>query len=273
MTVIAGIEVHVSEPSGDRENSNDPQYTETIICLHGIGGDHNGFIPQHEALSNQYRVISWNMPGYRRSQPLASLTFETLASAVIRLMDALQIDSAHIIGQSIGGMIAQELAISFPQRVRSLILIATTSAFGGKDEKFKQQFLAARLAPIEKGESMESLAKRFIPEIVGSRATRSTLTSAESSMAAVPVNSYKQVMECLITFNRRNDLNHIKCPVCLIAGEQDNNAPAATMQKMASKIAAAEFHCIDGAGHLTNLECPVPCNEIIKKFLTTSQTT
>ena len=76
-----------------------------VICLHGIGGNYTSFDNQIGELG-QRRVISWNMPGYYGSEALEEMTFLTLAKSVIKLMDNLGIHQAHILGQSIGGMIA-----------------------------------------------------------------------------------------------------------------------------------------------------------------------
>ena len=101
-----------------------------------------------------HRIIAWNMPGYGGSTPLTNLTFANLASALVTFLDDLAITKAHIVGQSIGGMIAQEFAIRFPERVLSLALVATTPAFGGRDEQFKTDFLRARLAPLDVGKTL-----------------------------------------------------------------------------------------------------------------------
>ncbi len=242
-----------------------------LICLHGIGGDAESFRPQLDALGAERRVISWNMPGYGGSERLPETGFEQLAAALLRFMDELGIQRAHLCGQSIGGMIAQEFAIRYPARVVSLLLIATSAAFGGRDERFKQRFLQARLAPLDAGAKMPELARRFVPEIVGSAAGADAIASAIRSMAAVPQASYRAIMACLITFNRRDHLAAIRQPACLIAGSEDHNAPAPTMQKMAAKMPAARFHEIAGAGHLVNLECPARCNALIAGFLASTE--
>lgn len=238
-----------------------------LVFLHGIGGDSHSFAPQLEAFGNRFRCIAWNMPGYRTSEPLSSMSFEALAGALRHLLDELALPRVHLIGQSIGGMVAQEFYVSDPSRVASLTLIATTAAFGGRDDTFRRQFVADRLAPLEQGVSMPDLAERFIPEILGSAATADARTSAIRSLAAVPVSTWRQVIECLVTFDRWDDSAHIAVPTCLIAGSEDRNAPARTMQKLAARIPGADFHCIEGAGHLVNLECPAEVNPIIEAFV------
>ena len=238
-----------------------------VICLHGIGGDANSFLPQLAGLSDERRIISWCMPGYSGSEALETMTFAGLSVALGRFMDALGMASAHIMGQSIGGMIALDFALRQPQRVASLILIATTPAFGGRDDSFRDRFIAARLKPLDDGATMAELAGRFVPEIMGAGANKETIAHAAASMARVCEATYRQVIGCLVTFDRRDDLDRIACPCCLIAGDEDQNAPAHTMAKMAGRLAGAEYHEIAGAGHLVNLEAPGEVNAIIRQFL------
>jgi len=225
----------------------------TLICLHGIGGDDRSFLPQSISLSEQVRVLSWNMPGYGQSTALENVTFEALAKS-LRLL-------------SIGGMVAQEFVHRYPEQVRSLILIATTPAFGGRDDSFKDAFLAARLKPLNNGMTMQELAAETVPQITGTTVSDSAMNAAIASMANVKEATYRDTLKCLITFNRREELTNIRSPVCVISGSEDQNAPAVTMKKMAEKLLNSEYHEIAGAGHLTNLERPDECNQIVRHFL------
>ncbi len=87
------------------------------------------------------------MPGYGESAPLAAMDFAALCDRLCAALDALGMVRVVIAGQSIGGMIAQEMAIRHPGRVAGLVLIATVPGFGGRDDSFRDAFLAARLAP------------------------------------------------------------------------------------------------------------------------------
>lgn len=257
----AGLDFTVAEPN---DISTD---TPTLICLHGIGGDDQSFLPQSEFLSNHYRVVAWNMPGYRGSTALEDVSFAHLANSLFNLIDVLQLSRVHLTGQSIGGMIAQEFAYRFPQQVLSLVLIATTSSFGGKDDSFKNAFLKARLAPLEEGASMQNLAEQSIGQIVGSQCPDTVKESAIQSMANVSEASYRDILKCLVTFNRRIEFTQLECPVCLISGSEDTNAPASTMKKMSEKLPGSRYYNIKGAGHLVNLEKDTEVNQIIYQFL------
>ena len=237
-----------------------------IIFLHGIGGDSDSFKPQLEKFRGSYRVISLNLPGYGNSKTLPNLSFEKFSDKLVEFMGALEISKAHFCGQSIGGMIALETAFRYSKHVASLALIATTPAFGGKDEGFKKEFINKRLNPLEAGITIPELAERFIPEIVGPVATQDTKRDAIASMSKVPVSTYKEIIRCLVTFNRRDNIKDLKQPCCIISGEYDTNAPSKTMYKMASLIPNSEYHDVKGAGHLVNIEAGSQTNDILSNF-------
>jgi 3-oxoadipate enol-lactonase len=97
----------------------------TLVFLHGIGGNHRAFAPQLERFAGSARAIAWDMPGYGASPPLERMTFPELAQALVALLDARGAAQAVVIGHSMGGMVAQELVASFPERVAALVLYAT----------------------------------------------------------------------------------------------------------------------------------------------------
>lgn len=247
--------------------SEEGNSSNSLICLHGIGGDDKSFEPQLKDLSSRHRVISWNMPGYKGSKTLENYSFENLCYSLNEFLSDLKIDNTTLIGQSIGGMLAQEFFFRYPNKVNSLILIATTSAFGGKDQSFKKAFLEKRLKPLSSGKTMKDLAKSFVPSILAHPASQDVINSAVKSMENIPADTYKKVISCLVTFDRYNDISKINIPCCLISGSEDNNSPSKTMKKMSDKLSDCKYYNINNAGHLVNLESPKETNEIIVEFL------
>ncbi len=79
---------------------------EAVVFLHGIGGDAGCWQPQLDHFGKRRRAIAWDMPGYGRSALLDPMTFPALADALLRLLDSLKIERAHIVGHSVGGMVA-----------------------------------------------------------------------------------------------------------------------------------------------------------------------
>ena len=115
--------------------------------------------------------------------------------------------------------------------------------------------------------TMQQMAETAMPSIVGSKTEQHLITSAINSMAALDPDVYRQILDCLVTFDRRREWAGISCPVCLVAGTEDSNSPAATMKKMADKLPNASYHEIEGAGHLVNLEKGRIFNSIVDSFI------
>lgn len=240
---------------------------DAIVFLHGIGGDAWSFALQLDAMAPTRRAVAWNMPGYGGSPAVASLSFADLASALEELLDRLKIERADLFGHSIGGMVALEFAATRPGRVRSLILCATTPSFGNKDGTFNEQFLKARLGPLDAGKTMAELASTAIPAVIGPGADPAGVALVQKSMSGIPVDAYRTVVKCLVTFDRRTSLGGIAAPTLLIAGERDPNAPPRSMAKMAEAMPNARFAEIAGAGHLMPNERPAEINRLIADFL------
>ena len=110
-STLAGLDCLISEP-----DTTDTTIA-TIVCLHGIGGDDQSFALQSEGLAGEFRVVVWNMPGYRESDRVAAMSFDVLADSLAQLVDVLDVGPVHLMGQSIGGMIAQEMFHRYPAKI------------------------------------------------------------------------------------------------------------------------------------------------------------
>lgn len=236
----------------------------TVVLLHGIGGAAWG--PTLPALEPA-RVLDWPLPGYAGTPPLPETTFPAWAAALRDRLDAEAIPRADVLGHSIGGMLAQELALTFPERVRSLVLYGTTPAFGGRDPAFAEGFLRERLAPLDGGRTMAELAAEGMPAMLGPDAPPEAAPAAVAAMAAVPEDAYRAAVRCLTTFNRRDDTARIAAPTLLVAGERDPLAPPRTMERMRDAIRGSRLVVIPGAGHLAHLEHPAAFNAAVRDFL------
>ena len=238
-----------------------------VVFLHGVGGDSASWVPQIDAFSGDFRAIAWDMPGYGGSPALERVTFPALADSLLGLLDRLGLDRVHLVGHSMGGMVAQEFAASRPERVRTLVLSATSPAFGRPDGDFQKRFVEARIAPLENGMTMADLADEMVETMLGPSADAEGAAIARRSMAAVPEATYRAAIACLVTFDRRDALSGYTMPVLVLAGETDTNAPAPMMEKMAGRIPGADYVCMPGTGHLGNLEDPEAFNEAVGSFL------
>jgi len=242
---------------------------QTLLFLHGIGGNRDSFADQLPRLAKSWRVLAWDMPGYGASPAIEPLSFEVLAEAVTAVLDAEKAEKAVIVGHSLGGMIAQEIAARFPARVAGLVLFATTAAFGGKDDKFKNDFLAQRLAPLEAGRSMPEIAEELTRGLFAPNPPEAARLRAIASMGAIAPDAYRAALRCIVNFNRAEDLARIACPTLVLAAQHDRLAPPKTMERMAERIPGARYRCIAGAGHLANFEMPTAFDVALDEFLAT----
>jgi 3-oxoadipate enol-lactonase len=212
------------------------------------------------------------MPGYGPSRPLAALSFEGLAGAVERLLDRAGIERVHLVGHSIGGMVAQIFAASRGERLASLTLSATSPVFGSRDGTFQREFLHKRLKPLDEGLTPADFAADLVAELVGPAPDPDGVRRAVESMAKVRPESYRAALLLVATFDARALLPGITAPTLLLAGSHDTNAPPAMMERMAAKIPHGRFALCEGAGHLANLERPQAFNLAVATFLDSVET-
>lgn len=241
-----------------------------LVCLHGIGGGRHAFDDQSDAVvAAGWRLIAWDMPGYGASPPLDACSFERLAASVAALLDDAGLNRAVLLGHSMGGMVAQETVARYPTRVSGLVLFATTPAFGGRDDKFKNEFLAHRLKPLNDGKTPADIAPVLVGGMFNEATPGDVRAKAVASMAAISSDSYRAALNCIVTFNRADDLGRIACPTRVLAAEKDTLAPPKTMRRMAERIPGARFVTLAGAGHLANFEDPPRFNAALIDFLET----
>lgn len=246
----------------------------TVLMLHGIGGGHLNFAPQLETFASAgYRAVAWDAPGYGHSDPIEPYTFKGLAQACATLIEQLKCDRPPaIVGHSMGGMVAQELAARRPDLVGRLVLCGTSASFGRKPdgsiaEDWARDFVSQRTAPLDAGASMADVARKVVPQMIGPGALPEGVRLAEQCMARVPAATYRRAIAALVTFDRAAALAAIAVPTLLVAGEFDRNASPASMQRMAAAIPGARYAQLKGVGHLMNLEAPDEFDACVLDFL------
>jgi 3-oxoadipate enol-lactonase len=240
----------------------------TVLMLHGIGGGHLSFAPQVEALaSNGWRAVAWDMPGYGHSAPIEPYTFKGLANSCVALIEGLKCGAVSLVGQGMGGMVAQEVVARRPELVKRLVLCGTWPAFETSCAGGIPGFLAERTAPLDEGRSMEQIAQQLVPRWVGPGSLPEGVRLAQHCMASVPPSTYRRALDALVTFDRSASLADIHVPTLLVAGEHDRHAPPAVMKQMATRIARSTYLELPGIGHLPNLEAPDEFDGALLNFL------
>jgi 3-oxoadipate enol-lactonase len=248
------------------ETAGDPT-SEPLVFLHGIGGAARAWRGQVETFSDRYRTIAWDMPGYGGSAPLSTVSIAALADALQDFLRQLGATKPILVGHSIGGMIVQQLLAKKPDIAGAVVLAQTSPAFGKPDGDWQKSFIEARLGPLDRGQTMVSLAPTLVKELVGDNADVCGMHIARECMAAVPEATYRATMLALLGFDQRGALKNIAVPTLVLSGSRDNNAPAPMMAKMASYIRFATYVELEGVGHLGNLERPDAFNAALDRFL------
>ncbi|MGY8685441.1 alpha/beta hydrolase [Bradyrhizobium sp. UFLA05-153] len=251
------------------EAAGDPDAV-PLVFLHGIGGAARAWRHQLATFGRRFRAIAWDMPGYGGSKPLPDVSIPALAEALQEFLQQIEANGPVLVGHSIGGMIVQQWLTQHPQAARAVVLAQTSPAFGKADGDWQKSFIAARLGPLDRGETMSSLAPSLVKELVGEDPDAKGMDVARDCMASVPEASYRAMMLALIGFDRRSALKDIAVPTLLLSGSRDNNAPAPMMAKMAGYVRSARYVELAGIGHLANLERPDAFNAAIDDFLISS---
>jgi len=239
----------------------------SLIFLHGIGGAARAWRDQVEFFGRNFRAVAWDMPGYGGSPPLANVSIATLADALQDFLQGIGASRPILVGHSIGGMIVQQWLTRHPAAARAVVLAQTSPAFGKADGDWQTSFIEARLGPLDRGETMASLAPTLVKDLVGDHPDRAGIEIAQSCMASVPEASYRASMLALLGFDQRHALGDITVPTLVLSGSRDKNAPAPMMTRMAGFIPSASYVEVDGAGHLVNLEQPAVFNAALDEFL------
>ena len=253
------------------EAAGDPAL-QPLVFLHGIGGAARAWRGQLDAFGEHYRALAWDMPGYGGSAPLPAVSIAALADSLQDFLHAVGASRPVLVGHSIGGMIVQQWLTKNPGAASAVVLAQTSPAFGRPDGDWQKSFIDARLGPLDRGETMVSLAPSLVSELVGDDPDPGNMDLARDCMAGVPEATYRATMLALMGFDLRGALKNIAVPTLVMSGSKDNNAPAPMMAKMATYIPSATYLEIEGAGHLVNLERPSIFNAALDRFLAANVT-
>jgi 3-oxoadipate enol-lactonase len=229
--------------------------------------DADSWALQLNHFAKNYRAIAWNMPGYggRPLEPPAS--FGALAEALLKFFDNLKLDRADIVGRGFGGMVALEFAARHGKRVRTLSLLSAGATFGITDPNRIEKLIDDRLAPIREGKLMSVVAGDLLKKMTGPGSDKIGIKVARASIGQVPPETYESGLRTLVSFDRSSSLPGLAMPALVMSGDLDKEAPPTLLQKMAMKIANAQYISMPGVGHFGNLENPRAFNEALGNFL------
>lgn len=237
-----------------------------VVFVHAVGLDLTWWGPQVEAASARYRVVAFDLLGHgASSHPRRGYSLEELAADLAAVIRGVGASSAHVVGHSVGGMIAQVLAVQQPEIVRSLTLIATAASFSEAGRNaIRQRGQVTRAGGM--GAILQATIERwFTPEFVARR------PDVIDRCIKILLNNSKEIHAAMWEGIARHDttarLGTLRCPALVLAGEQDTATPPQVARALAAMIPGAQLKIIPAAAHLAPVEAPQLVNDEILKFL------
>ena len=239
---------------------------DVVLFLHGIGHSRIAWDRQLEDLSDRWRCVAWDLPGFGASEPLEAMTFPAIADAAVSLLDRLGVDSAHFVGLSFGGQQALHVAVGHPDRVRSLVLADTSPAFG-TNGMTREEWIDQRLEPLRSGLTPADIAESVMAGVSGPDFSGPDFDLAVAAMGRLTPQGYEDAVRCLPTHDVRDALATIDVPTLVVVGELDPATPPSTARLLADGIPDARLVELPGIGHLTPNEAPREFNRLVREFL------
>lgn len=262
---------------------------ESVLLVHGFSDRKEHWRAQFEDLANHFKVIRFDNRGAGKSdRPDGVYTMELLASDINGLLDYLEIEKTHIIGHSLGGMIVQNFAIMYPNKVNKIILINTIAGMTPSGippdqgiEIYRKNAIAGIRArekdPLNnflKGAKL-SYSRGFWKQMVDDPKKKfHNIWSVEDLLEEKTVygpteNDVIHQTEALASHNTYKRLHEIKNKVLIIAADKDKSCPKIMNEKIHELLPNSEFFVIKNAAHQSILEYPHIINSKIIEFLKT----
>jgi pimeloyl-ACP methyl ester carboxylesterase len=256
---VAGSELHV-ERRGDGE---------PLLLIQGMGanGAHWGE-PLLRELERDFELVLYDHRGIGRSGPLSGdVTTADLAADALALLDALGIERAHVLGFSLGGMVAQELALTAPQRVATLVLVGTTAG-GTQSKPTSGDVVQALTAAVLSGDRERVLRTGFGLVVSADYAADAANYATFAAAAREHPASIQILMEqqaAVVAHDAYGRLRGLAPPTLVIHGTEDQILSPINGDLLASLIPGARLELLDGAGHLVYWEQPERTAKLVRE--------
>ncbi len=244
-----------------------------LVLLHGIGSAACAFDDQLAGLSNDLCAIAWDAPGYGGSTcleaeaPLA----RDYAAALGEFLDALGIAACHLVGHSLGALMAASFAADHPERILSLTLASVAAGHARLAAAERQRLLTQRLSDIA-DLGARQMAEQRGPRLLATNATPAMTRRVVETMAKVRPDGYSQAARMLAAGDIMADVARLPADmrVQYIYGDSDLITPPNRNIEVASLRPGAPVHVVRGAGHVLYLERPDVFNLLLAEFIATS---
>lgn len=224
-----------------------------LILSHSLATDLTLWDDQMAALTPHFRVLRFDTRGHGGSSaPDLPYDFAMLTADVLGLMDALGVGRAHFCGISMGGMIAQHVALAAPERIDRLVLVSTTSGYSPEARAmWSERIAGVRRNGIEPLVA-PTLERWFTPSY---QATHPEVMARIGNLIrTTPAAGYMGSGQAIATLDVTEKLPALRCPTLVIAGADDTGTPPAMGRLIAARIPGARFESLPSSSHLCNVE-------------------
>jgi pimeloyl-ACP methyl ester carboxylesterase len=243
---------------------------EPLLLIMGLGANATSWEMQIPAFEREHRVVAFDNRGCGRTdKPKSPYTIPQMADDAAALLHHLGIASAHVFGMSMGGMIAQELVLRHPQRVRALVLGGTMA--GGPNAvmagpQLIQQWASTALLPLEQA-IQNGLRFLYSQEFIERNRERLVARAMDLAYLQPPLDSLQRQVMAVIQFNTFQRLADIMAPTLIISGTADQVVPPENSRILAERIPGAHLVELEGAGHGFLAEKADETNSTVLAFL------
>ena len=243
-----------------------------VVLIPGFAAGRWIWFKQTAEFARKFRVIIFDPKGVSASdKPEGQQTITLLADDVAHLLETIGVESAHIVGASFGGFVAQEFALKYPAMTRKLVLCCTS--FGGPNHVVPApetlQALASTKGLNSKERMRANLLLAFTPEYVQTQTDEVDRIVHLRATNEVPEHIYLSQLQAAMNFNVESRLAEIKSPTLVLSGDADVIVPVQNSRNLAAKIAGAKLHIVKGGSHTFFIEQAGEFNLIVTEFLTT----
>jgi pimeloyl-ACP methyl ester carboxylesterase len=246
-----------------------------LLLVHGLSGCWQNWLETIPQLARTRRVIALDLPGFGASpMPREPITISGYARLLERLCDVLEVDAAAVVGNSMGGFVAAELALASPQRVERLGLI---SALGVSNDALRREpalvagralamtmaWGATRLELLARRPRLRRLALRFVAE----HPEAMPAPLAYEVMRGSGKPGFLPALEACLEYPIRDRLPEVACPTLILWGESDHIIPVKDADRFERLIPDARKVILPDTGHVAMLERPELVNSLLRGFL------
>ncbi|MFX1589885.1 MAG: alpha/beta fold hydrolase [Promethearchaeota archaeon] len=238
---------------------------DSLLLIHGLGSSTRDWEEQVPVFSQKFQVITIDLRGHGKTdKPKGPYSMEMFAKDIANLLNKLGINSTHILGISLGGGIAFQFAVDYPEMVNSLIIV--NAGIEIPTDSFKMKLEAFKRTLIVKLVGMKKMGNVLAPRLFIKPEQEELRKKLIERWSENDKKAYISAMRALIGWSVRDQLNKLKFPT-LIIGSDEDYAPSSIKEEYAALIPNAKFIEIEDARHAVTMEKPKEFNEIVMKFL------